>query len=93
MLNNLRYSNTAVEDHLFLMSLAIPILSLPVITQEIRGEALSLLKIEPETFEYFYKNLKEACDAWLNKTENKMLLFLADMDSSIPQSLDFKSCK
>ena len=93
LLNNIRYSSTAVGDHLFLLSLAIPILSLPVITSEIRGEALSILKIEPTTFEYFYENIKDSCDAWLDKTENKMLLALAHMDSSIPQSLDFKSCK
>jgi hypothetical protein len=92
LLNNLRYSNTAVGERHFLLSLAIPILSLPVITPEIKAAALSLLKIEPDDFEYFYKNLTEACDVWLNKVENKMLLALADMDSSIPQSLDFTSC-
>ncbi len=92
LLNNLRYSNTAIGDRLFLLPLALPILSLPVITSEIRGEALSLLKIEPDDFEYYYKNLAKLCGVWLNKAENKMLLALADMDSSIPQSLDFTSC-
>jgi hypothetical protein len=93
LLNNLRYSDTAIGDRLFLLSLALPILSLPVITSEVRGNALSLLRIEPEYFEYCCKNLAESCDAWLNKVENKMLLALADMDSSIPQSLNFTLCE
>lgn len=89
LLNNIRYSNAAIGDHLFLLSLSIPILSLPVITSEIRGDALRLLGIESDYFEYCRKNLTKSCDAWLDKVENKMLLALADMDSSIPRSLNF----
>jgi len=89
LLNNIRYSNVAVGDRLFLLSLSIPILSLPVITSEIRNDALRLLGIESDYFEYCRKNLTKSCDAWLDKAENKMLLALADMDSSIPRSLNF----
>jgi len=89
LLNNIKYSNVAIGDPLFLLSLSLPILSLPVITSEIRRNALCLLGIESNYFDYCHKNLDKACNAWFDKVENKMLLALADMDSSIPRSLDF----
>jgi hypothetical protein len=91
LLNNLIYSNTAANDNMFLLTLALQVLSLPVITPDIRESALDLLGIERSHFDYFYGELVDECKTWQNKDETKLLLALADMDSSIPQSLNFSN--
>jgi hypothetical protein len=56
-----------------------------------RESALDLLGIEKSHFDYFYGKLVDGCKAWQNKDETKLLLALADMDSSIPKSLNYSN--
>lgn len=83
LLNNIEYSLAATDGPLPRLSV-LGILSLPTVAPEVREKALDLLKIkDPDDF----VPLRKYIDVWLSdKKHIKLLEFLANSDSSIPQS-------
>lgn len=79
--NNIRYAFTICEKPLFALEIIRIILSLPVISNELRQKVLSEIGMNE------IKLLSnEEVDKWLQKANFRIFIALADSDSSIPPS-------
>lgn len=79
--NNLRYSFVVAPDRIIPISLIMALISLPVVTDDIKKKSCKLFGIkDPDDFVYY----KKLIDSWLSKKEMQLLRVISDFDSSIP---------
>jgi len=83
LINNIRYCFYIKFDNYFPLSIISIILSSDMISCELREKVLNILELNKYDL---YELTPEMIAKWFNRSDIRQLFFIADMDSSIPNS-------